>query len=377
MVVGQFAREAHLVVIGGGPAGAAAAARAAELGIETVLVDLQDRPVPPGVEIVRGLARFDGLRELSVAGEEILRLRFRRAVIATGARPLAPPEGWAEVPNVLDWDRALRLETVPGTMLVYGRGAAALALATPYAARGSAVTLVCPDAELLPEVDEDLFEPVALRLRESLASIRLGEGERDCDPARFDVAVAACGHAPATLELDLDKAQVAIDESGRVRVDQKLFTTNPRILAAGAVTGEPYSIGGAEQQGRIAAEVAAGLESAFDARALPWVIRSDPPIAWCGLTRRSAAAAGIAHEVAAARRSEGDRVLAVAKLLVEPAGRVVLGVGLCGRGAAETIGEGVLAVEMGAQAGDLAATVRSDSLPSRLLTEAARRLEVA
>jgi dihydrolipoamide dehydrogenase len=407
MVVGSFAREAALLVIGGGRAGCAAAVRGAALGLQTILVDpLDPRDGPDaagspraaatidacrdrGVDVVEGRAAFGSTREVTVPGAAVPRIRFRRAVVATGACLAEPPGDWPDSPAVLRRAAEPRATGGPRTLLVSGASAPAVEAAARHAALGTQVVLAVPGERILPEADPDLAELVALRLSQSVEvlactaaeAVRGAQGGIEATLGgkrrRFDAILAAQWLVPSTARLCLEKAQVRTGDGGFILVDEHLRTSNPRILAAGGVTGAPFSAAKATLQGRIAAEVAAGTPAAIDAVCLPFVVEADPPLAWCGLTRQEAEARAIPHQVATARRDCDGGATALARLLVDPAGGTVLGVALYGRGAALAIGEGALAVEMGAVAEDLASTVRGEGLLSILLTEAASCLGAA
>ncbi len=459
MVVGEFTREVNMVVIGGGPGGCAAALRAAELGVETVIVDRLDtlggnalhqgciglktmlemirvvddatalgvRLATPridaarlqraarkriekhaadldrlcrerSIEVIPGAARFEGPRQLVIADGPTRRFRFRKAVIATGARPGPLPGGPSESPRIMDWRGALDLKEIPKTMLVIGGGPVALELASVYAALGSEVTLVTRDERILATADPDLVRPLAARLDELLAEVRpatcvtglneKAEGvevrfQNDGGTARrvFDRVLAVQGSKANTDGLDTAKARIERNENGAIRVDQQQQTSNPRIYAVGDVTGEPYLVEKARHQGRVAAEVIAGGDSVFDARALPRVVFTDPPIAWCGITEQEARNDGIGHLVttvlgdgspagAGIGRSEP-----MTKLIVDPETKRLLGVGLAGPGAAQLIAVAALALEMGAVAEDLAGTVLPYPAMSEPLGEAARKVD--
>ncbi len=459
MVVGEFTREVNLVVIGGGPGGFAAALRAAELGVVTVIVDPLDtlggnalhygsiglktmlqmiRVVDDAtalgvklamprldaarlqraarkrieehaaaldrlcrersIEVIRGAARFEGPRQLVIADGPTRRFRFRKAVIATGARLGAPPGGPSESPRIMDWRAAVDLKEIPTTLLVIGGGPVALELASVYAALGTEVTLATPDERILAAADPDLVRPLATTLDELLAEVRTGTCVTDInvntkgvevrfqpegDPGRrvFDRVLAVQGSKANTDGLDTAKARIELDANGAIRIDHQQQTSNPRIYAVGDVTGEPYLVEKARHQGRVAAEVIAGGDSVFDARALPRVIFTDPPIAWCGLTEQEARNDGIGHLVstvcgdgspAGAGIGRGEPMT---KLIVDPETKRLLGVGLAGPGAAQLIALAALAIEMGAVAEDLAGTVLPYPAMSGPLGEAARQID--
>jgi len=445
MVVGEFTIETGLVIIGGGPAGYAAAFHAAALGLDTTIVD--ERPTlggtwlhegcvlskelmhvadtiraaehagsfgvtfdPPridlpalrtrlraevtrgaaelgercrdlGIRYVSGRARFDDSRQLSIANNpEVPRLRFKRALIATGARCVTLDGIDADHPRVMRPVDALDLPAVPPTLLVVGGGSIALEMAGVYAALGSRVTLVDHGERLLPAADEDLAIVVERQLETVLEEIHLRTTVREARAhehavdvvlettdgprsATFDRVLVAAGRFVDTDGLGLGRTGVSTSEAGFIVVDESLRTTDPRIFAAGDVTGRPMLTMRAIDQGRIAAEVAAGWESVFEPRATPVVVFTDPPVAWCGLTEMELRAAGTEYEVRRTQETSSDRATGLdraggfTKIIYDRDTQLILGLAVAGRGAADAITEGVLAIEMGAVTTDLAATL--------------------
>jgi len=299
---------------------------------------------------------------------------------------------------MMDAAAALKFDEIPATLLVIGGGYIALELASVYAALGGTVTLATQFDRLLPEADPDLVRPLATRLDEILEDVRLNApitGLREVDTgieatfqsaeapssAVFERVLVAIGHCPNTAALDLAKARVEVDDAGYVRINDQLRSSNARILAVGDVTGEPLLADKAIHQGRVAAEVAAGWGSVFDPRAVPFVVFTDPQVAWCGLTETQAADQGIAHKTvripwgASGRAVSLGRCDGMTKLVYDPATKLVLGIGIVGAGAAEMIAHGVLAVEMGAVTADLALSIHPHPTMSELISEAAAQVE--
>jgi len=210
------------------------------------------------------------------------------------------------------------------------------------------------------------------RLAVRLAGREASEGERE-----FDAVLVAVGRKPNTEQLGLDTTRVRVKEDGFVEVDAQGRTAEPSIWAIGDLVGQPMLAHKATHEGRVAAEAIAGGKAAFEPRAIPAVVFTDPEVAWCGLTEDEARAAGRAIEVArfpwaaSGRAATLDRDDGLTKLVIEPETERILGVGLVGPGAGELIAEGVLAVEMGAVARDLALSIHPHPTLSETLMEAA------
>ena len=193
----------------------------------------------------------------------------------------------------------------------------------------------------------------------------------------FDRVLVAVGRKPNTERLGLEHTRIAFTPSGFIHVDRQMRTAEPTIFAIGDATGEPMLAHKATHEGLVAAEVIAGRQTVFDAASIPAVVFTDPEIAWCGLTEEAAKASGHAVKVArfpwaaSGRAMTLGRTEGLTKLVLDPESGRILGVGLCGVGAGELIAEGVLAVEMGAVAEDLAASIHPHPTLSETVMEAA------
>ena len=345
------------------------------------------------VRHARGRARLVDAGTLVIEGgaDGPTPLAFDHAILATGSRPVALP-GFPASPRVLDSTTALDLADVPGRLLVVGGGYIGLELGSVYAALGSRVTVVEMLAGLLPGVDRDLVRPLVKRLEADFDAIRLetkveAVEERGAalavrfagvpEPETFDRVLVAVGRRPSTDSVGLETTRVEIDERGFVRVDAQMRTAEPTIWAIGDLVGQPMLAHKASHEGRTAVEAIAGRKVAFEPQAIPAVVFTDPEIAWCGLTEDEAKAAGRAVEVARFPWAASGRALTIGrddgltKLVLDPGTERVLGLGIVGPGAGELIAEGVLAVEMGATARDLALSIHPHPTLSETLMEAA------
>lgn len=347
-----------------------------------------------GVTVVRARAQFAGPRELRLtAGDDTASMEFDHAIIATGSQPIPLP-GTTFGQRIIHSARALDLPDVPDRLLVVGGGYVGLELGTVYAALGSAVTLVEMTDRLLPRADTDLVEPLADQVRERFADVHpkttvteLIETDDevraafDSDSApneqTFDRALVAIGRRPNTADLGLDALDVQVDDDGFIMTDAQRRTDADGVFAIGDVVGGSLLAHEAMHEGRVAAEAIAGRPAAFDVRAVPAIVYTDPQVAWCGLTEREAVEAKRQVEVTRFPWRASGRALTMGaadgmtKLITDPRTGRVLGVGLVGRDAESLIGEGVLAVEMGAVAEDLARSIAAHPTLSETIHEAA------
>jgi len=349
------------------------------------------------VQYVQGRAAFENSTTLRVAksGGEEESLSFDRIILATGSRPAIVPTLRLDSPRMMDSTSALNLEDIPGTLLVVGGGYIGLELGSVYAALGTRVTVVEMLAGLLPGADRDLVVPLHKRLakmfetillnttvasvkdegsgiRASFEGVEVKEGEKV-----FDRVLVSVGRKPNSEIPGLENTAVRIGERGFIQVNKQLQTDDPSIFAIGDVVGEPMLAHKASHEGRTAVEAIAGHKVAFEPNAIPAVVFTDPEVAWCGLTETQAEKE--AREIlvakfpwaASGRAVTLDRPDGLTKLIIDPKTERVLGVGIVGVGAGELIAEGVLAVEMGALAKDVALSIHPHPTLSETLMESA------
>jgi dihydrolipoamide dehydrogenase len=351
------------------------------------------------VTYIQGRASFVDARSLSVelssGGTESV--SFEHAIVATGSRPAAVPGLSIASPRVMDSTAALDLPDVPTSLLVIGGGYIGLELGSVYAALGVKVTVVEMTPGLLPGADRDLVAVLHRRLEQTLHRILLntrvvemkdvkngvkvrmeGADLSDADKEQtFDRVLVSVGRKPNSAVPGLDRTRANVSERGFIAVDSAMRTGEPAIFAIGDVVGEPMLAHKASHEARVAVEASVGQNVAFEPRAIPAVVFTDPEVAWCGLTEHEAKKAGRKVEIAKfpwaalGRAVAIDRPDGLTKLVIDPETERVLGVGVVGSGAGELIAEGVLAVEMGALATDLKLTIHAHPTLSETLMEAA------
>ena len=334
-----------------------------------------------GVTVVQGTGTLAGPHELAVeTGDGTETISFDKLILAAGSRVIELPGIPMDDPRVMDSAGALELEEIPERLLVVGGGIIGLEMAGVYSALGSAVTVVELTPTLMPGTDPDLVRPLKKRIEARYEKIYLEtkvtkatpkkkgievhfEGEGAPEKAMFDRVLVAVGRRPNGDRIGADKAGIEVTERGFVPVDGEQRTNVSHVFAIGDLVGPPLLAHKATHEGKVAAEVACGLKSAFDARVIPSVAYTDPEIAWVGLTETQAKEKGIAYEKgsfpwAASGRSLGmGRDEGATKLLFDPETNRVLGGGIVGPHAGDLISEIALAIEMGCEAADIALTI--------------------
>ncbi len=333
-----------------------------------------------GVTIFQGLGRFSGPNTLDVAQDAVHQsIQFKQAIIAAGSQPVQLP-GVPKDPRIVDSTGALALAHIPTRLLVIGGGIIGLEMATVYNALGSAVTIVEMANQLMPGTDADLVKPLTKRLTEQCQAIytqtRVEEIEAredalrvrfsgDTAPAEsiFDLVLVAVGREANGHRIDAEKAGVHVDERGFISVDHQMRTNQEHIFAIGDIVGQPMLAHKATHEAKVAAEVAAGQKSAFDARVIPSVAYTDPEVAWVGLTETEAKAQNRSYEKGTFPWAASGRALALTrsegftKLLFDPETEQILGGAIVGTNAGDLIGEVALAIEMNCVAADIGLTI--------------------
>jgi dihydrolipoamide dehydrogenase len=324
------------------------------------------------VEVVHGTARFTGRNTLDVDGTEVA---FEHAIIAVGSHAVALP-GMPEDPRIVDSTGALELPDVPERLLVIGGGIIGLEMATVHDALGSKVTVVEMLDQLMAGADPDVVKPLRKRIEKRYEAIHLEtkvdslEATDDGIVARFggdeqtfDRVLVSVGRRPNGGAVDAGKAGVEVDERGFIPVDEQMRTNVGHIFAIGDVVGEPMLAHKATHEAKVAAEVIAGENVAFDAKAIPSVAYTDPEVAWMGLTETKAEQDGTEVETAVFPWSASGRAIGMGrsegmtKLVLDPESKRILGAGIVGVNAGELIAELVHALEMGADAEDVGLTI--------------------
>ncbi|MBG9386792.1 dihydrolipoyl dehydrogenase [Caenimonas aquaedulcis] len=341
------------------------------------------------VTVVRGLGQFVDPYHLQVeetSGAALEKtgkkqtIKFRNAIIAAGSQAVQLPF-MPKDPRVVDSTGALELAGNPKRMLILGGGIIGLEMGTVYSTLGARLDVVEMLDGLMQGADRDLvrvwqkmntprFDNIMLKTKTVGAEATKDgilvkfEGEQaPKEPQLYDLVLQAVGRSPNGKKIGAEKAGVTVSDRGFIPVDIQMRTNVPHIFAIGDIVGQPMLAHKAVHEAHVAAEVAAGENSAFNARVIPSVAYTDPEVAWVGLTEDQAKAQGIAIKkghfpwTASGRAIANTRDEGFTKLLFDAQTHRILGGGIVGTHAGDMIGEVALAIEMGADEIDIGKTI--------------------
>ena len=346
------------------------------------------------VQIVHGVAKFESANTVRV-GDEVI--EFEKCIIAAGSQPVMLP-GLPDDPRIIDSTGALELDPLPNRLLVVGGGIIGLEMACVYSALGVEVSVVELTDSLMPGTDKDLLRPFLKIVEPRYESIMTGtkvtgmratvpgievsfEGDKAPEIGVYDRVLVAVGRRANGDKLDADKAGVEVNERGVITVDKQMRTNVEHIFAIGDLVPGPMLAHKATHEAKVAAEVAAGEKSAFDARTIPSVAYTDPEIAWVGVTETEAKAQGIKVDKTKIPWAASGRALSLGrpegftKLLWDKETGRVIGGAIVGPNAGDLIAEVGLAVEMGADAADIGMTIHPHPTLSETVAFAAEAYE--
>ncbi len=350
------------------------------------------------ITLIQGSGKFTSPHAVEVKTETgIQTINFEQAIIAAGSHPTKIPVFPNDDPRLRNSTDALELEEIPEKLLIVGGGIIGLEMATVYHALGSEISVVELMDQIIPGCDNDLVTPLYRRIKKQYKNIWLEtrvasiephkdglkvsfEGKSAPDSAIFDAVLVAVGRRPNGKLIDADMAGVYVDELGFIGVDKQQRTNVPHIFAIGDIAGNPMLAHKATHEGKVAAEVAAGLKAGFDALTIPAVAYTDPEVTWMGLTENQAKQQGIDYDKAVFPWAASGRSLSLGrkegltKILCEKETGRILGAGMVGPNAGELIAEAVLALEMGADAEDIGLTIHPHPMLSETFAFAAEMI---
>jgi len=332
------------------------------------------------VRVVTGRGKFTSPSTLQVETPEGGRVvRFRNAIIAAGSEPVIPGFIPSD-PRIWDSTAALEMSFIPKRMLVLGGGIIGLEMATVYHSLGAGVTVIEMMDQLMPGVDPDVVAPLAKRIGKLYEKVLLKtkvtkveakddglhvsyEGPDGAKTETFDAMLVSVGRRPNGKAVGAEAAGVAVDERGFIPVDREMRTNVAHIFAIGDIVGQPMLAHKGTHEGKVAAEVASGHKSSFDAKVIPSVAYTDPEVAWAGPTEIELKAKGVKYGKAVFPWAASGRSLSLGrdegltKTLWDEETQQLIGCGIVGPNAGDLIAEAALAIEMGSEAEDIGLTI--------------------
>ncbi|MBP1930735.1 dihydrolipoyl dehydrogenase [Ammoniphilus resinae] len=346
------------------------------------------------VEILSGEALFvepDQVRVIS--GYDVNRYKFNHCIIATGSRPIELP-AFPFGNRILSSTEALNLKEIPKRLIVIGGGYIGVELGQTYAKFGSQVTIIEGAGQILPGFEKSTAQLVVRNLKKNNVEIFTKAMAQKAEQTEQEVTVTfqvgeetktvtgdyllvTVGRKPNTEELGLEGIGLAKDQRGYIQIDNQCRTNIPNVYAIGDIVPGPALAHKASYEGKVAAEVIAGQNSAIDYKAIPAVVFSDPEIASVGLSEAEAKEKGI--EVVTGRFSYGangralgaNKTEGVVKIIAEKDSGIILGGQIAGYEASNLIAEVALAIEMGATLEDISLTIHAHPTLAEMVMEAA------
>ena len=343
------------------------------------------------VTVIHGTAKFESSKRLILDNGETI--DFQQCIIAAGSEPTS----LSDVPEdtrIMDSTAALELDPLPKRLLIIGGGIIGLEMACVYSALGSSVSVIELTDALMPGTDPDLVRPLqkiisrryekillntkVTSMRSTVPGIEVQyDGKKESGTEIYDGVLISIGRNANGNKLNAQRAGVQVEQRGIIPVDKQMRTNVPYIFAIGDLVAGPMLAHKATHEGKVAAEVAAGEKSSFDARVIPSVAYTDPEIAWVGLTETEAKQDNIEYGKAQFPWAASGRALSLArdqgltKLLFDKDNGHILGGGIVGYSAGDLIAEVGFAIEMGADATDIGHTIHAHPTLSETVAFAA------
>ena len=332
------------------------------------------------------------------ASEEKMMLEAKNVILAAGSVPIAIPNVTFDHEYIIDNEGALDLTEVPARFGVIGAGVIGLELGSVWQRLGSEVTLLEALPSLLPATDQDISKQAARLFKQQGLDIRLGtmvksaavsdgevkvtiEGKEGKSELSFDRLLVAVGRKPYTEGLLAEDSGVLLTERGQIDVDDRSQTSVPGVWAVGDCVRGPMLAHKASEEGIAVAELIAGKPAHIHFDTVPWVIYTDPEIAWVGKTEQQLKEEGVAYRSGSFPFAATGRGLAMGdaagmvKMLADEMTDEILGAHIIGPGASELISECVVTMEFHGAIEDLARIVHAHPTLSEAVHEAALHVD--
>ncbi|HRZ53753.1 MAG TPA: dihydrolipoyl dehydrogenase, partial [Candidatus Contendobacter sp.] len=351
-----------------------------------------------GVEWLRGHGKLLADRQVEITGRDgsVDVVGADHVIIATGSRPI--DIGAARADNaeglIVDSTGALDFRTVPKTLGVIGAGVIGLELGSVWNRLGSKVIMLEAVEDFLALADQQIARDALRQFKKQGLDIRLGTRvtatEKTADGVKVhfkdkdgdhevmvDKLLVSVGRRPNTDNVAAPESGLLFDERGYIHVGDTCETNIPGVYAIGDVVRGPMLAHKGSEEGIMVAENIAGQHGHLNYDAIPWVIYTNPEIAWVGKTEQALKAEGIPYKIgsfpfaANGRAKAMEAATGMIKILAHAESDTLLGCHIIGPFASELVQEAVLAMEFHASSEDLARTIHAHPTLYEAMHEAA------
>ena len=351
------------------------------------------------VNIINGEASFNSATELKIkseSGEQ--KIQFKHCVIATGSSPTPIPNIDIDHELVIDSTDALNLTDIPKNMLIIGGGYIGLEMATFYNGVGSSVDVAEFLPEILSDMDNDLVKVLYNEIKEKfniMTNTKVKAINKDKKKAKvefetkdgkvntkiYDRVLICVGRKPNTQKINIENVGLKTDKYGFIQTNMQGRTLIPNIFAIGDIAGNPMLAHKATHQGKVVAEVISGKRHFFDPKSIPYVIFTDPEIAWAGPSIQELDKKQIRFKSKIFPWQANGRALSLGaingrtKIIYDERSEKIISIGIVGPHAGDLIGEAALAIEMDALAEDISLTIHPHPTLTETIANTAEMIE--
>tara|TARA_Y100000768_G_scaffold377575_1_gene350958 strand:- start:257 stop:1666 length:1410 start_codon:yes stop_codon:yes gene_type:complete len=351
------------------------------------------------VNIINGEASFNSATELKIKSESSeQKIQFKHCVIATGSSPTPIPNIDVDHELVIDSTDALNLTDIPKNMLIIGGGYIGLEMATFYNGVGSSVDVAEFLPEILSDMDNDLVKVLYNEIKEKfniMTNTKVKAINKDKKKAKvefetkdgkvntkiYDRVLVCVGRKPNTQKIHIENVGLKTDKYGFIQTNMQGRTLIPNIFAIGDIAGNPMLAHKATHQGKVVAEVIRGKRHFFDPKSIPYVIFTDPEIAWAGPSIQELDKKQIKFKSKIFPWQANGRALSLGaingrtKIIYDERSEKIISIGIVGPHAGDLIGEAALAIEMDALAEDISLTIHPHPTLTETIANTAEMIE--
>ena len=351
------------------------------------------------VNIINGEASFNSATELKIKSESSeQKIQFKHCVIATGSSPTPIPNIDVDHELVIDSTDALNLTDIPKNMLIIGGGYIGLEMATFYHGVGSSVDVAEFLPEILSDMDNDLVKVLYNEIKEKfniMTNTKVKAINKDKKKAKvefetkdgkvntkiYDRVLVCVGRKPNTKKINIENVGLKTDKYGFIQTNMQGRTLIPNIFAIGDIAGNPMLAHKATHQGKVVAEVISGKRHFFDPKSIPYVIFTDPEIAWAGPSIQELNKKQIKFKSKIFPWQANGRALSLGaingrtKIIYDERSEKIISIGIVGPHAGDLIGEAALAIEMDALAEDISLTIHPHPTLTETIANTAEMIE--